>query len=79
MKRIRLSISRFVDYIFQNVPRNYAEFPVTGFVFTGESYTVDGILYEELAHEDQPGLRIVLDVHANRIIRVVAGNRALVL
>lgn len=79
MKRIRLALSRFVDYIFQNVPRNYAEFPLKGFVFTGESYMVDGIHYEELAHEDQPGLRIILDVNANKIIRIVAGNRALLL
>lgn len=79
LKAIRRAIARFVDFIFQNVPRNYVKFPVTGFIFTGETYVVDGVLYEELAHEDQPGLRIVLDVHDNRVVKVIAGNRVLVL
>lgn len=68
------SLSNFVKLLTENVPRNYTKFPTSGLVVTGESYVMNGIIHEEFAHEDYPGIRIIIDVDHNRVVSIKAGR-----
>lgn len=68
------SLSNIVRLLTQNVPRNYMKFPTDGMVATGETYVMNGFIHEEFAHEDYPGIRVVVDIDSNKIVSIKAGR-----